>query len=1131
HLLEGATDKDYTPQALYQTTWFRRIVASGPCSLTSPALKVEIQQPISQNTVASQQVICAGTAPETLTGSLPAGGNGNYSYQWEVSTDNQTFTNAPGSSQGKDYNPGVLSRNTWFRRQVIGGVCGPSFSEAVAITVNPAITNNSITSGPETICTGTAPKTLIGSLPGGGDGSFTYRWEGSTTSATAGFMPAAGVNNGADYEAGPLIRTTWFRRQVSSGGCTVTSAALQITVNEPLANNQVLGGDLTVCAGSPTPLLKGSSPAGGNGSYGYEWQASTEGPASGFVTAPGHYSQPDYNPGVLGQTTWFRRVVSSAPCDASTSAAVKVQVNEVIAGNSIAGAQVLCAGSQSVALRGSIPTGGSGQYAYLWESSTVNATAGFKAAAGQNGERDYTPGVLHQTTWFRRKALSAPCDPHISAVVEVTVTPALVNNITIQHQEICAGTAAATIIGQMPTGGNGQYQITWESSADNSLFETAPGNASGYNYEPGVLHQNTWFRRKVSSGACTTYSTTLQIAANPPISKNTIEGDQDLCMSSTPDVLYGSQPAGGNGKYVYLWESSTDNKTFTLAKGVNNTRDYQPGEILKNTWFRRKVTAGTCAPTYSGVVRVTVTPGVSNNSIGVAQRICIGTSAAPLTGSTAEGGDGQIRYRWEVSTTGSATGFALASGDNEGRHYEPGYLKQTSWFRRIIISGGCSSTSRAIQITVDVPVDHNQISQAQTICTQTAPAPLQGSLPTGGNAQYQYVWESSTDGIHYTAAAGDNGQQHYSPAVLTRNTWFRRAVLSAPCGASESNAILITVVPAVTGNQIGTGQIICSGTAPAILSGQPPKGGSGSYAYLWEMSVEGSASFAPAPGANTGADYQPPVLSQTTLFRRLVLSAPCQQAASNVVRIQVNPIPPVPVVADAITCKGSTAVLRAEGPATDFAWYASASGGQPLFTGRVFETPYIQQHTAFYVESLAGGCASARVPVQVNIYQNVADAGPGLTISKGQPVQLQGSGGLSYSWSPATGLSNPNIPRPYAKPTETTTYTLTVKTSDGCTTTDEVTVTVIPRIIVSNGITPNGDGANDTWVIRHIEFYPEAQIEVFNRWGNKVFSSKGYATPWDGTLNGQPLPVAAYYYVIKLNKDEAPLSGSITLVK
>ena len=245
----------------------------------------------------------------------------------------------------------------------------------------------------------------------------------------------------------------------------------------------------------------------------------------------------------------------------------------------------------------------------------------------------------------------------------------------------------------------------------------------------------------------------------------------------------------------------------------------------------------------------------------------------------------------------------------------------------------------------------------------------------------------------------------------------------------------------------------------------------------------------------------------------------------------MNTIPAVPQAADAITCKGSTAILTASGAASNFAWYAAASGGEPLATGKTFETPAVQQETTFYVASLAGGCASDRVPVKVTLYNTDARASEDVTISQGQQTLLQASGGVSYTWYPATGLSASDVQNPWAKPMETTTYLVTVKSADGCIATDEVTVTVIPRIVVSNGITPNGDGANDTWVIRNIEFYPEAQVDIFNRWGNKVFSSKGYAKPWDGTFNGQPLPVAAYYYVIKLNNEEPPISGSITLVK
>jgi gliding motility-associated-like protein len=82
----------------------------------------------------------------------------------------------------------------------------------------------------------------------------------------------------------------------------------------------------------------------------------------------------------------------------------------------------------------------------------------------------------------------------------------------------------------------------------------------------------------------------------------------------------------------------------------------------------------------------------------------------------------------------------------------------------------------------------------------------------------------------------------------------------------------------------------------------------------------------------------------------------------------------------------------------------------------------------------------------------VVSAGPDVTICPGQSTTLDGSGGTIYTWSPATGLSNPNIPNPVATPTVTTTYTLTVSGGSAqCTGTDAVTVTVAaPTSTASN---------------------------------------------------------------------------------
>lgn len=75
---------------------------------------------------------------------------------------------------------------------------------------------------------------------------------------------------------------------------------------------------------------------------------------------------------------------------------------------------------------------------------------------------------------------------------------------------------------------------------------------------------------------------------------------------------------------------------------------------------------------------------------------------------------------------------------------------------------------------------------------------------------------------------------------------------------------------------------------------------------------------------------------------------------------------------------------------------------------------------------------------------------------------------------------------------------------------------------VSEAITPNGDGINDTWYIESIAQFPQAHLKVFNRWGNQVFNQKiPYRNDWDGTYKNQPLPSAPYFYQIDLDQDGA----------
>ena len=83
-------------------------------------------------------------------------------------------------------------------------------------------------------------------------------------------------------------------------------------------------------------------------------------------------------------------------------------------------------------------------------------------------------------------------------------------------------------------------------------------------------------------------------------------------------------------------------------------------------------------------------------------------------------------------------------------------------------------------------------------------------------------------------------------------------------------------------------------------------------------------------------------------------------------------------------------------------------------------------------------------------------------------------------------------------------------TDNGCVKSDDVFIKVLKAPAIPNIFSPNGDGIHDTWVIQYLESYPGATVDIFNRYGQLIYHSEGYANPWDGTINGKPVPVGTY---------------------
>ena len=110
-------------------------------------------------------------------------------------------------------------------------------------------------------------------------------------------------------------------------------------------------------------------------------------------------------------------------------------------------------------------------------------------------------------------------------------------------------------------------------------------------------------------------------------------------------------------------------------------------------------------------------------------------------------------------------------------------------------------------------------------------------------------------------------------------------------------------------------------------------------------------------------------------------------------------------------------------------------------------------------------------------------------------------------------------------------YTCEVTTPCGSITSDHIAIKVLGLPEAPNTFTPNGDGINDTWVIQHMDAYPSASMDIFNRYGARVYTAKGFLSPWDGKSNGADLPVGTYYYIINPGLGRETIAGQVTILK
>jgi gliding motility-associated-like protein len=592
---------------------------------------------------------------------------------------------------------------------------------------------------------------------------------------------------------------------------------------------------------------------------------------------------------------------------------------------------------------------------------------------------------------------------------------------------------------------------------------------------------------------------------------NTYDDDVSVFSTGPNNLLVTNIPVGTGPWGMAL---SPDGKTlYVVNSGDNSTSTLAPGSVSVVNTATNKVTTtipmgGTTYPLGVSVTpdgkQVYVTNNIPNTvtiintatnaisgSVGVGlQPNSFGNFMAPgptCTGST-------ITYTITVNPTSSITAGAVNGS--------------------ITACSGSVSSVNILQFTVS----GNNLTGA---ITAMAPANFELSLTANGG--------------YGNSVTLDPDAGKVSNAVI-----YVRSAASAPVGAISGNVVLSS--PNVNDQDVAVSGAIGAQTLPSVSIAASANNGGPAPVYQWLVNGNNA-------GTNNASFTSSTLNNGDIVSCTMISNAPCTapgNTSSNSITMNVATQVSVPSVSIAASenpiCAGSPVTFAATpvngGNAPVYQWQVNgndAGTNSATFTSNTLQNGDVVTclMTSGISCSVPATVTSNPVTMSINALP-VVNAGGDKTIVIGKSVVLNATVAgniIDITWSPATGLSNNKILNPVASPSSTTTYTLTVQTADGCVSSGMITVQVTYPIIVPNTFSPNGDGRNDTWDIKYLNTYSNCKVQVFNRWGQLLYSSTGYGIPWDGTYKGSAVPNGTYYYVINLEKNTKPLAGYVMVVR
>ncbi|QNR85889.1 gliding motility-associated C-terminal domain-containing protein [Pedobacter riviphilus] len=518
-------------------------------------------------------------------------------------------------------------------------------------------------------------------------------------------------------------------------------------------------------------------------------------------------------------------------------------------------------------------------------------------------------------------------------------------------------------------------------------------------------------------------------------------------------------------------------------------------------------------------------------------------TTAPAITFTATAGTAPFTFTYNINggvnqTLTSTTGTATIT--------PPSNTVGTFVYTVTSITDAYSTQPQNISTTVKInPIPVASIAGTTALC-------LNGAAPTvtftGGNGTGPYVFTYNINGgtSQTVSTAGTNTTATVTAPSNVAGTFNYNLlnVSDVNAGQAQSGTATITVRSLATASISGSTAVPNLATAPNITF----TGANGTAPYTFTYNINGGANRTVTSTGNTATVSAPTSTVGTFVYNLVsVADVNCAQPQTGSATVIIRPLPVATIAGTTSVCNfGSSPNITFTGsvgtaPYT-FTYTVNGGSNRTVSTNATTATVSVPTNAAgtftYTLVSVADAYANqlqtGTATVTVNALPVVSvSSNKGLSISKGDAIVLTATGGTQYSWTGSDIISGQNTPALTIRPKQSGTYRVTVSNASGCVSDQSIAITVIDdyKLEASTVVTPNGDGYNDKFIVKNIDYYPNNTLKIFDKAGRILYTKHTYANDWDGTINGSPLSEGTYYYIIDLGSGIGTFKGFINIIR